>query len=114
MFSLRTIFVSIIALLLVACGTVRAGRDFDVGAFAAKIERGVTTQIQTRTLLGEPASIGVNVAADGETFDEWTYYYAFGKLPYMSDTKIKLIQIQFDKQGVVRSYNWSASVKNLP
>lgn len=111
MFLFRVIFVSTIALSLAACSTIRAGRDFDVSAFAAKIERGVTTKSQVRTILGAPTGTGVNVSADGETLDEWTYYYVSGKLPDMADTKVKFIQIKFDKQEIVRSYNWSASDK---
>ncbi len=95
--------------LLSACGTVIVGRDFDVGVFAAKLEQGVTTQDKVRSWLGEPTSVGVSLAADGERFDEWDYYYAEGKVTDMSSTKLKILQIKFDKQGKVRSYNWSAS-----
>jgi hypothetical protein len=96
-------------LLLSACGSVKVGRDFDVGVFAAKIEQGVTSQEQIRTWLGEPTSVGVSVAADGERLDEWSYYFAEGELSDMSTAKVKILQIKFDKLGKVRSYNWSAS-----
>ncbi len=96
---------------LSACSTVQVGRDFDVGVFAAKIERGVTTQAQVRNWLGEPTSVGVSLAVDGERFDEWAYYYAEGELPDMSTAKVKILQIKFDTQGKVRAYNWSASKK---
>ena len=95
--------------LLSACGTVKLGRDFDVGVFAAKIEQGVTTQNTVRSWLGEPTSVGVSLATDGERFDEWAYYFAEGELADMSTAKVKILQIKFDKQGKVRSYNWSAS-----
>lgn len=101
------VFLSI--LLLSACGTVKVGRDFDVGVFATKIEQGVTTQDQVRSWLGEPTSVGVSLATDGERSDEWAYYFAEGELSDMSTTKVKILQIKFDKQGKVRSYNWSAS-----
>lgn len=101
------IFLSI--LLLSACGSVKLGRDFDVGVFAAKLEQGVTTQDQVRSLLGEPTSMGVSLATDGERFDEWDYYYAEGEMADMSTAKVKILQVKFDKQGKVRSYNWSAS-----
>lgn len=94
---------------LSACGSVKVGRDFDVGVFAARLEQGVTTQVQVRSWLGEPTSVGVSVAADGERFDEWNYYYAEGELADMSTAKVKVLQIKFDQQGKVRSYNWSAS-----
>jgi outer membrane protein assembly factor BamE (lipoprotein component of BamABCDE complex) len=101
------VFLSI--LLLSACGSVKVGRDFDVGVFAAKLEQGVTTQDTVRSWLGEPTSVGVSLATDGERFDEWDYYYAEGEMNDMSAAKVKILQIKFDKQGKVRSYNWSAS-----
>jgi len=101
------IFLSI--LLLSACSSVKVGRDFDVGVFAAKIEQGVTTQDLVRSWLGEPTSVGISLATDGERFDEWAYYFAEGELTDMSTAKVKILQIKFDKQGKVRSYNWSAT-----
>jgi outer membrane protein assembly factor BamE (lipoprotein component of BamABCDE complex) len=95
--------------LLSACGTVKAGRDFDADVFAAKVEQGVTTQDKVRSWLGEPTSVGVSLATDGERFDEWDYYFAEGKLADLSTAKVKILQIKFDKQGTVRGYNWSAS-----
>lgn len=92
-----------------ACASVKVGRDFDVGVFAAKLEQGVTTQTQVRSWLGEPTSVGVSLAADGERFDEWDYYYAEGEMSDMSTAKVKILQVKFDRQGKVRSYNWSAS-----
>ena len=95
--------------LLSACGSVKVGRDFDVGVFTAKFEQGATTQSQVRTWLGEPASVGISMASDGKRYDEWDYYYAEGELPDMSKAKVKILQIKFDKQGKVCSYNWTAS-----
>lgn len=95
--------------LLSACGTVRMGRDFEVGVFAAKLEQGVTTQDTVRSWLGDPTSVGVSLATDGERFNEWAYYYAEGEMADMSKAQVKILQIKFDKQGKVRGYNWSAS-----
>lgn len=95
--------------LLSACGSVKVGRDFDVGVFTAKFEQGATTQSQVRAWLGEPASVGISMASDGKRYDEWDYYYAEGELPDMSKAKVKILQIKFDKQGRVSSYNWTAS-----
>ncbi len=95
--------------LLSACGTIKVGRDFDVGVFAAKLEQGVTTQGQVRSWLGEPTSVGVSLATDGERFDEWAYYYAESEMADTSKAKLKILQIKFDKQGKVRSYNWSTT-----
>jgi len=105
----RTASASLIVFLLAACSTIQAGRDFDVRTFETKIERGISTQNQVRTWLGAPAGTGVNVDTGGERFDEWTYYFASGKLPDMSGAKIKILQVKFDKQGIVRGYNWSTS-----
>src|SRR5512139_3227690 len=94
----RTTSILIVAVLLSACNAIQMGRDFDVGVFAAKVERGVTTQAQVRTWLGEPTSVGVSLATDGERFDEWDYYYGEGQLADMSTAKVKILQIKFDAQ----------------
>jgi len=97
--------------LLAACSTVRVGQDFDLRAFETRIERGVSTQTQVRTWLGAPTGTGVSVDTGGERFDEWTYYSASGRLPDMAGAKVKMLQIKFDKQGIVRAYNWSDSIQ---
>jgi len=105
----RNAVILLAVLLLSACGTVKMGRDFDVGVFTAKIEQGVTTQSQVRSWLGEPTSVGVSLDFDGERYDEWAYYFAEGEMADMSTAKVKILQIKFDRQGKVRGYNWSAS-----
>ena len=105
----RLWFVVLAVAVLGACSPLKVGRDFDVLVFTSKIERGVTTQEQVRAWLGEPASTGVNLATDGEAFDEWAYYYAEGRMSDMSGAKVKMLQVKFDKQGKVRAYNWSVS-----
>ena len=95
--------------LLAACGTVQVGRNFDLRAFETRIERGASTQNEVREWLGAPTGTGINVDTGGEHFDEWTYYFASGKLSDMSGAKVKILQIKFDKQGIVRGYNWSTS-----
>lgn len=105
----RTVSVVLVVLSLAACSTVQVGQDFDVNMFESKVVRGISTQNHVRAWLGAPASTGVNVDTGGERFDEWTYYFASGKLPGMSGTQVKMLQIKFDKQGVVRGYNWSTS-----
>lgn len=102
---------SLIVFSLAACGTVQVGQNFDLRAFETRIERGVSTQSQVRSWLGAPTGTGVNVDTAGEHFDEWTYYFALGKLPDMSGANVKMLQIKFDKQGIVRGYNWSTSNK---
>ena len=105
----RIATVSLLAFMLTACCSVQVGRNFDTSTFETKVERGVTTQSQVRAWLGAPMSTGVNVDTGGERFDEWTYYFASGKLSGMSGAKVRTLQIKFDKQGVIRGYNWSAS-----
>lgn len=97
--------------MLAACGTVQVGQDFDLRAFEARIERGVSTQSQVRAWLGAPAGAGVNVDTGGERFEEWTYYSASGRLPDMAGAKVKMLQIKFDQQGIVRGYSWSDSAR---
>src|SRR3989338_6112231 len=110
MIILTRISVILLSVILIsACGSVKLGRDFDASVFTAKFEQGVTTQDTVRSWLGEPTSVGVSLATDGERFDEWTYYYAEGEMADMSKAKIKILQIKFDKQGKMRSYKWSAS-----
>lgn len=104
---LRTIFISLIVLLLSACSTVQVGQNFDLRTFETKVERGVTTQNLVRTWLGAPTGTGINVDTSGERFEEWTYYYGSGRLPDIAGAKMKTLQIKFDKQGIVRGYNWS-------
>ncbi len=101
--------VLLVICLLGACSMVKMGRDFDVGLFSAKIEQGVTTQDSVRSWLGEPTSVGIHVATDGERFDAWDYYFAEGKMTDMNSAKIKILQVKFDKQGKMRGYNWSVS-----
>jgi outer membrane protein assembly factor BamE (lipoprotein component of BamABCDE complex) len=107
----RIVVILFSVLLLSACGTVgvKMGRDFDVDAFAARVEQGVTKQTDIHAWLGEPSSVGASLASDGERLDEWVYYFAEGELSDMSMTRVKILQIKFDKQGSVRSYDWSAS-----
>ncbi len=106
---LRISAILVSVLLLGACSNIQVGRDFDVGVFATKIEQGVTTQAQVKGWLGDPVAVGVSMETDGERLDQWSYYYAEGQMQDMSNAKLKLLQIKFDKQGKVRSYNWSAS-----
>jgi outer membrane protein assembly factor BamE (lipoprotein component of BamABCDE complex) len=107
--SWKTVIVMLAGAMLVACSTVKVGQNFDLNAFADKVERGVTTQNQVRGWLGAPHGVGVNVDTGGERFEEWSYYYAAGNLPAMKDLDLKLLQIKFDQYGIVRGYNWSGN-----
>jgi outer membrane protein assembly factor BamE (lipoprotein component of BamABCDE complex) len=105
----RSLCTLLAALLLAGCVSLRVGRDFDVHKFADRVEYGVTTQNQVRDWLGTPDSTGVGVETGGNRYDEWTYYFADGALTDMSGANVKMLHVKFDKQGVVRGYNWSAS-----
>ncbi len=107
----RIAAVLIIAFSLAACSTVQVGHDFEIGTFQAKIERGVTTQNQVRAWLGEPIGVGISQDLSGGRLDEWTYYFAEGKLTDLSSSKMKYLQVKFDNQGIVRAYDWSNSKK---
>jgi hypothetical protein len=100
-------------LLLSACASaplsVKLGRDFNVDTFSTKIEQSVTTQDEVRTWLGEPVSVGISLTENGERFDEWTYYFATGVVTDLGAAKVKILQVKFDKTGVVHGYNWSVS-----
>jgi len=95
--------------LLGACSSIQVGRNFDANTFESRVERGVTTQNQVRAWLGEPIGSGVSVDTGGERYDEWMYYFASGRLPDMAGAAVKILQIKFDKQGVMRGYSWSVS-----
>ena len=96
---------------LAACGTVQVGQEFNLRTFQDRVERGVTTQNQVRGWLGAPAGIGVDVDASGERYEQWTYYRAAGTMSDMSQAELKILQVKFDKHGIVRAYNWSNSDK---
>ena len=92
---------------LSACGTAKVGRDFALAAFESGVQRGTTTQLQVRGWLGAPAGVGVSVDTGGTLYDEWTYFYGEGQIPDAANARLKILQIKFDQQGVVRGYNWS-------
>ena len=108
---LKVTSVSLLTLILTACGSIQVGKDFDMHTIQSKIERGVSTQNQVSAWIGAPTGTGMSMDASGESLDEWTYYFASGKISDLSGAKVKMLQIRFDKQGIVRSYNWSNSDK---
>ena len=55
--------VSLLLVILTACGTAQAGHDFDLKVFETHVERGVSTQLQIRAWLGTPTGSGVNPAS---------------------------------------------------
>lgn len=96
---------------LSACATVQMGRNFDLQAFKSQVVRGKTTKTQVQQWLGSPGSSGIDVTTSGETFDQWTYFYGKGKLGDMKQARLKILQVKFDKDGIVRGYNFSSEVR---
>ena len=98
-------------LFLTGCSTLKIGNNFDMQAFEGIVKVGETSKSQVQTKMGSPKSKGVSLNRDGERLVEWVYFYATGKLPGMDDAQLKILQIRFDKNDILRSYNWSDSQK---
>jgi hypothetical protein len=98
----------VVVLLLAACGTLQAGRDFDLATFQSRVQRGVSTQAEVRAWLGAPAGTGVSVEASGERYEQWNYFLGMASVQGAEPARVKLLQVKFDAQGLVRAYNWSA------
>jgi len=88
-----------------ATGWFHVGSDFDLTAFTTHVERGTTTRDQVRGWLGAPAATGVDVETSGQRYDEWTYYFAEGRMANLSGTSLKTLQVKFDSNGVVQGWN---------
>jgi outer membrane protein assembly factor BamE (lipoprotein component of BamABCDE complex) len=105
----KYIFTLFSLMTLISCGAVQVGQDFKLQTFSSQAELGKTNKAQVLKWLGKPMSTGISQKADGERLDEWDYFYGTGQLPGMKDTKLKILQIRFDKNGLLRSYNWTGS-----
>ena len=106
---LRALAYGLCAVALAGCASVELGSPFDLQAFEKNVQRGVTTRAQVQAWLGAPPSRGVDVEPSGDTFEQWTYYHGEGKLPRLSGSTWKSLQIRFDAGGLVRAYNWSSN-----
>jgi hypothetical protein len=53
----------------------------------------------------------VSVETDGARYTQWTYYYGTGNLSGPTNARVKLLQVKFDRAGVVRAYNWSGQAR---
>jgi len=98
-------------MLLAGCSSIKVGRDFDTQAFESVAKVGETTKAQVLNKMGSTKSKGVALNREGERLLEWVYFYATGKLTGMDDAELKILQIRFDQNGIMRSYNWSNSNK---
>ena len=105
-------FVSLfIVMSLAGCSSIQVGRNFDTQSFESTAKVGETTKAQVLDKIGSPKSKGVALNREGERLLEWVYFYATGKLTGMDDAQLKILQIRFDQNGIMRSYNWSDSNK---
>ena len=107
----RALFAAILIAMLSACGSFQIGGNFDLAAFEAKVERGKSTQADVQRWLGNPDSRGVSVETDGGRYTQWTYYYGTGNLSGPTNARVKLLQVKFDRAGLVRAYNWSGQAR---
>ncbi len=108
---LRTLLAATLLAVASGCATVKVGRDFDFGAFAARMKHGETTMAQVREWLGPPLGSGQVLEVDGTRHEQWTWYYGSGKLPGGEDTSFKMLQVKFDQAGRLMSYNWSGETR---
>ena len=92
-------------------GLVSRRQRFRLSAFTSHAERGVTTRDQVRAWLGAPPATGVNVDTAGQRFDEWTYYFAEGRMSNLSGSTIKTLQVKFDSKGIVQGWDVSSPPK---
>jgi len=104
---LRLAAITLTALLTSACASVQFGHDFDIQAFETKVEQNATTKADVKAWLGTPSSRGFSVAADGTRTEKWGYFYGNGKLPRLDNASLKILEVEFNRQEVVESYNWS-------
>jgi outer membrane protein assembly factor BamE (lipoprotein component of BamABCDE complex) len=92
------------------CTTIKFGNDFDPKDFEQWAKRGETTQAQVLGRLGPPTSKGAVVEHDGTYYTRWTYYHGKGKIYRLEDANLKVLEIRFNSEKKVVSFNWSAPV----
>jgi len=92
---------------LYGCTTIRIGQDFDLSAFNQNVEHRVSSKADIRAWLGIPSGIGTTIQTDGQRLEKWTYYYGRGKLPGLKDVQLRFLEIEFNNDGKVVSYNWT-------
>jgi outer membrane protein assembly factor BamE (lipoprotein component of BamABCDE complex) len=107
----KRLFAAAVLALAAGCTTVKVGRDFDFGAFAARMKHGETTMTQVQEWLGPPVGTGQVLEVDGTRNEQWTWYYGSGKIPGGQDTSFKMLQVKFNEAGRLISYNWSGETR---
>ncbi len=98
----------ILLLTLSACASIEFGHDFDPRKFESWVEREITTQQQVKEFLGTPVATGAVVEHDGTHYTRWLYYYGKGKIHKLKNANFKTLEIEFNTNKQVVSYNWSA------
>ncbi len=92
--------------LLALSGCFSSGRDFPADPIPT-LAVGTTTQAEVRRALGEPWRTGLE---DGQR--TWTYgdyrYSLFG------DAKARDLVLKFDQRGVLTTYTYSSTERDLP
>jgi len=94
-------------LLLSACASVQFGHDFDIKTFETNVKHNASTKSEVKAWLGAPSSRGFAVESDGTRAEKWGYFYGNGKLPKLDNASLKILEVEFNQQGVVTRYNWS-------
>lgn len=95
-------------LLLGACA-VKFGTDFNPRSFHDWVKRGETTRSQVIEYLGTPTSEGSVILSDGTELKRVLYYYGNGKLHKMKNATFKMLEVRFDSNNKVYSFNYSTS-----
>ena len=103
-----SVFVVFFTFVLGACTTIKFGSDFDPRDFEIWAKRGETTQAEVQKRLGPPTSKGAVVEQDGTYYTRWTYYHGEGKIYRLEDANLKVLEIRFNAEKKVVSFNWSA------
>ncbi|MDH5216920.1 MAG: hypothetical protein OEX19_04450 [Gammaproteobacteria bacterium] len=106
--SLFAIPLAILFMTISACTTIQFGTDFDPRGFESWAKRGETSQAEVLERLGAPTSKGAVVEQDGTYYTRWTYYHGKGKIYKLEDANLKVLEIRFNSEKKVVSFNWSA------
>jgi len=106
-----TVSISILLFAVLQGCAVKFGHDFDPKGFHDWVKRGETTSKQVQEKLGAPTSQGMVVEGDGSSLKRYIYYYGKGKISNMNDAKFKMLEVRFDENNRVYSFNWSAAVE---
>ena len=105
-------FIALLFILFATQGcTVKFGHDFDPKGFHDWAKRGETTTKQVQEKLGVPTSQGMVMENDGTTLKRYIYYYGKGSISNMKSAKFKMLEVRFDENNLLTSFNWSAATE---